>query len=186
LNFYTEYSESSNITKDEHRKKQANHTPIVDTTDNSVTPNPDRYKGAYVVIDNRQFYIGKRGGNGYTYPLGVDGIKKLIKDIGDLPIEIDKEFIEDKFIDENGTEDNRAEWKPYVKIGGIEYNLMNSNSRALKESTSIHLVEYFSQLGLEAACQCISSKKSIYRPPQKNKKSKKSKEETHIQMSLFD
>lgn len=160
----------------------------------------NKYKNAYIVVNGRQFYIGKRGGyGGYTYGLGSDGIDELKENIGELPIEIDTEFIESKFVDECGTESDRADWKPHVKIGDTEYNLMNSNIRGLKESTCRMLAEYFAELGLKTICECIgNSKKSfIYTQnsqPRKTQNTKpkevkvenKVEEEINVQLSLFD
>lgn len=160
----------------------------------------DKYKNAYLVVDGRQFYIGKRGGyGGYTYSLGREGIDELKTNIGDLSIEFDTEYIESKFVDECGTNSDRADWKPYVKIGNSEYNIMNSNIRALKESTSRTLAEYFAELGLKTACECkvnnkrsfTHSKTSQPKKPQNNKSQKVDVannvvEEDNVQISMFD
>ncbi len=160
----------------------------------------DKYKNAYIVVNGRQFYIGKRGGyGGYTYALGSDGIEKLKENIGELPIEIDTEFIESKFVDECGTESDRADWKPHVKIGDTEYNLMNSNIRGLKENTCRMLAEYFAELGLKTICECIGNSKKSFTytqnsQPRKTQNTKpkevkvenKVEEEINVQLSLFD
>jgi hypothetical protein len=211
LNFYTPYNENNKARAEEYKRKQDNTglsigAKVKDNTTESSISNSDerhteRYKNAYIVIGGRQFYIGRRSGNGgLTYSLGNEGVKKLISDIGELPIEVDTEFIESKFVDENGSQQDRVEWKPYITIGDTKYNLMNSNMRALKESTSRMLADYFSGLGIETVCECMGNSRKDFtslrkdtlktvqntKPKEEIKGYAEERKETYVQLSLFD
>ncbi|NBI07543.1 hypothetical protein [Senegalia massiliensis] len=192
-NFYTDYNENNRIKAEEYQKKQCSRkvkkpsetlpkikkeVEIVEDIkkeENALEKSfRDKYKRAYLVINERQFYIGTRGSyNGATYALGTEGIERLIQNIGDLPIHIDTEYLDEMYQDENGTFDDRADWTPYFKIGQQQYNLMNSNLLGLKESTCNMIANYFADLGIEVNSECPKNGRNnrVFKPS-KPKKSK--------------
>lgn len=185
LNFYTEYNENNRAIAEEYKRKIEDKATLLINQDNDpkndmlqiedssegttdiiieeTSNKQDKYKNAYLVINDRQFYIGTRGGyKNYTFGLGTIGIDKLKDSLVDIPIEFDTEALDDKFYDEDGTTIDRAEWRVCVNIGDIEYHIMNSNLYALKESTSRMVAEYFTDLGLKTVCECIGNSRMTF------------------------
>ncbi len=110
--------------------------------------------GVYIVIFGRQFYIGMRSKYGsHTYPLNNDEFEELKRNFP--KVKLNNVFDNNMFIDEEGTEEDRAEWKPYIRFNKKEYNILNSNCNALKKSTAIMISKYLSKLGYNVLCECL-------------------------------
>lgn len=185
LNFYTEYNENNQARADEYKLSQMDDkvetepinellggiTLTSETIDNKFEIKNDKYKNAYIVIDDRQFFIGTRGGyKNYTFSLGSNGIIKLIEDLKNYSVEIDTDYVETKFIDEQGCDTDRAEWRVHIIIADISYHIVNSNFNTIRRDTAIMLADHFSDLGFKASCECLVKDKSILNERQPSRK----------------
>ncbi len=116
-------------------------------------------QGAFIEIDSRIFYIGRRSSYGsWTYSLNekeIDWLKEILSNRSINLIDQTNIF---NCMDEAVSDQDRACCRVILTIGENQYNIQNYNIRGIKESTAIKLRDDLRSHGLLAAVEYVGSR----------------------------
>ncbi|WP_202707638.1 hypothetical protein [Sporosalibacterium faouarense] len=147
----------------------------------------------YLVINNRQFYIGKRSSYGsYTYSLDYNQKQELLKQLDEINIYHTEKQVFNRCKVEKTTETDRAYCIVVITIDGIKYNVQNFNIRAIKKSTASEIKRYFINKGIAAYIERIGKKAASIKKykmkkvgTSKNTKEDSKRKEENLSQDIF-
>lgn len=193
LNFYTEYNENNQLRADEYNQRQNNKE-----TKDKFNQIAIEYKGTFIEIPNRFFYIGRRGSyRGWTFSLDKDESKQLVDTLEQHGINSSSNPDESKYHDEVVSDEERANCRVVLKLEDAEYNISNYNNYVLKKVTAIKIASYLDKHALKCEIEELNGFKGnrilnkIEVPKssvkvKKNEKQVKQEIIANTQLSMFD
>lgn len=145
--------------------------------------NKSKYKGVFLVINNRMFHIGRRSSYGsYTYDLRENEKEDVIPKLKEKGITIENRTRYNLCKNDFISDSDRACCIVILTIGDKKYNIKNFNTRCITHDTAIQVKDYLREKGFLAAVQVNGAISVDYKAQNRNKKEKKASKKEKVQV----